>query len=814
MSDSTPPVPLNRPKLAAVVFTDVVGYSTRMQRDEAAAIALVQADFERMRTLCALHGGELLNTMGDGMMLCFPSAVQAVSFALRLQDEFGARKAALPPEQALEHRVGVHLGDVFRLENGSVAGDGVNIASRLEAKAPPGGICISQTVYDTVKGKVPMQATSMGLESFKNITEPIPVWHVRPEGTTSASDAGRSRLAPKGPRRLAKRWLIPAVSAVLVLAIAAGGWLWSRRDVSASRTGSGAVLTLADGKSIAVLPFTNMSADKDNAYFADGMHEELLTQLALLGELKVVSRTSVMDYRDSKKNMRQIGTELGVNSLVEGSVRRAGNQVRVTAQLIDAGSDKHLWAATYDRELKDIFAIQSELATEIAKALKVTLSPKAEMRIAARPTDNLEAYEIFLRAQELYNRSQGTIRVMSTIKDRIALLSKAVQLDPRFAHAWARLAVEHGRAYYSAVDKTPERQAQAKEAMNQALALAPDDLLVKIAEGDVFTMALSDYGAAARAYEAVLQSAPHNVDALNGLASVYRYQGRIVERVSLIERALAVEPRNFGALQRLKAHYTSYRYYDRALTYQQKLMDLRPDDVALQAEYHRIEFYRTGTWTNYDAWRSKLPAGAERKYSFVHLMDLNRAIAHRDYAEILRLADVTTEDERDAFDTSQKGIFRNLLIAITFHAKGDRMRATESARVGLRLVETEIKNRPKDWSSWQMKSWSHALLGQRDLAAAAHAQATAVAKEEGGTFDEDQARRYSLALYTLLGNRKEALSEMLRQLKLPDSHVHEFRVSIELADLWDDPAFKAIVNDPANNAPLPFNLQDRASTRK
>ena len=380
MSNLTPSPPPEKRRLAAVVFTDVVGYSARMQRDEASTISGVEADLDRMRKLCIEYGGEVLNSMGDGLMLCFPSAVKAVSFALKVQGEFAARKSSAP--QALEHRIGVHLGDVISLENGSVAGDGVNIASRLEAKAPPGGSCMSQTVYDTVNGKVPMQASFVGPQNLKNIAQPIPVWHVRPESGAGATDIRASKFAPPAPQRHAKRWLLSALSVVLVVSVAAGGWLWSRRDASLTPPVAKAGPALADSKSIAVLPFTNMSDNKDNAYFADGMQEELLTQLALLSELKVVSRTSVMDYRDTKKNIRQIGTELGVRTLVEGSVRRAGNSVRVAVQLIDTGSDKHLWAKSYDRELKDVFAIQSELATEIVRALKVSLSPHDQARLA------------------------------------------------------------------------------------------------------------------------------------------------------------------------------------------------------------------------------------------------------------------------------------------------------------------------------------------------------------------------------------------------------------------------------------------------
>ena len=422
-----------RRRLAAVVFTDVVGYAARMQRDESDTLAAVNADSRRMRECCAEQGGEVLNSMGDGLMLCFQSAAQAVTFALKVQEEFSARATGDPRRSALVHRLGVHLGDVIFQEDGSIAGDGVNIASRLEAKASPGGICISQAVYDTVKGKVPMQARFAGPLKLKNIAEPILAWQVLPAGAA----AGAAFAGATEPWWRGRRGLITAIS-IAVVAVA-GTWLWSRRDAPPAPFAGKVASAMADSQSIAVLPFTNMSDNKENAYFADGVHEELLTQLARLAELKVVSRTSVMDYRDSKKNMRQIGAELGARTLVEGSVRRAGNSVRVTAQLIDAATDKHLWAASYDRELKDIFSIQSELAHEIVAALKLNLSPQQMALLGRKPTDNLAAYDLFLRVQQMLNNDTGTFRIGANTMQRIELLSRAVELDPRFALAWAFL---------------------------------------------------------------------------------------------------------------------------------------------------------------------------------------------------------------------------------------------------------------------------------------------------------------------------------------------------------------------------------------
>ena len=796
-----------RQRLAAILAADVAGYSRLMAADERATVAALDAARVVIRRQIEANQGRVIDMAGDSVLAVFETAAGAVTAALAVQQELRVSLGEVPEDRCMRFRIGVHLGDVIEKADGTVYGDGVNIAARLQGLAKPGGITVSDSIRNAVRGKVGASFVDQGEQQVKNIAHPVRAFRVRTQGTGIPERAESSIHSTRQVQLESKHSIVVAGSVVLLFVAIASAWLWSSRNQTAEKIPPTAVSKAVDSKSIAVLPFTNMSEDKDTAYFADGVHEDLLTQLALLGELRVVSRTSVMDYRDTKKNIRQIGTELGVGTLVEGSVRRAGNQVRVTAQLIDASSDKHLWGKNYDRELKDIFAIQSELAIEIARALKVTLSPRAETQITTRPTSSLEAYDVFLRAQELFNQSQGTIREWASLKDRIALLSKAVELDPQFAHAWARLATEHARAYYSATDKTPARQTQAKLAMDRALGLAPEDLVVRIAEGDYYRMALADYERAAQAFAKVLQAAPHNVDALNGLASVYLYQDRAAERVALIERALTVEPRSFGALKGLKFHYVIYRHYDRALAYQQKLIDLRPNDISLQAERQRIEYLRTGTWDAYDTWRSRLPERAEGKFLMVRNMDVDRAIARRDYAEVLRLAEVDSEDSRDSVDSSQAGILKHRLLALTHRARGDRVRAIESARMGMRLLEAETKNRPRDWYSWQLKSWLHAVLGERGAALATHERAVAVAKKEGGAIDEESSRRGLLGLHALLGNRREAVAEASRQLKLPDSHPNEMRLSLELADLWDDSQFQAILNDPSNISPLPFNTK-------
>jgi TolB-like protein len=732
--------------------------------------------------------GRVIDMAGDSVLAVFESANGAVSAALAIQADLKPIADATPAERRMQFRIGVNLGDVIEKSDGTIYGDGVNIAARLQTKAAPGGICLSQTVHDTVKNKVQMQAQFGGRESFKNIAAPIPIWLITTGGVPVQS----------AQTRTAKRWL-PAAIAALVLLAAGGGWFWSHRTpLRAVVAGS------VDGKSLAVLPLVNMSEDKDMTYFADGIHEDLLTQLALLGDLKVVSRTSVMEYRNSTKNMKQIGAELGVGALLEGSVRRAGNQVRVSAQLIDARTDQHLWAKSYDRELKDIFAIQAELATEIARSLRVSLAPQEEARLAKKPTENLEAYDLFLQHQEQVNRTAGSVSSFSTVKQRVALLEKAVALDPNFALAWARLAAEHARVYRYEIDRTPSRVARAREAMEHALKLAPNDPQVEIAQATYYELALSDELSAERAYRQVLAVAPNNVEALTGLADLLYREARLSERMPLLERALAVDPRNVPALVRLANSYRSFRQFDRALALRQQLIRIRPDNLELQANYYLVDYLRTGSWQSYDKWRSTVPADAAVKLYRIWTMDLDRAAGRRDFTEVVRLYDVIPEDIR-ALEAPIDEAGRHFGQALALRAQGDSTRSAQKARAALQIFDAELRKMPASENLWYYKALTHALLGEREVALAAHAREVAEASTSGLSSAE-RSRRHILEISALLGDRDEALAELARQLKMPDGHPHDMRVRLTLASLWDDPKFQVLVNDPANNAPLAFTV--------
>ncbi len=777
-------------RLAAILAADAVGYSRLMSADDRATVAALDAARAVFRNHIQANQGRVVDMAGDSVLAVFETAAGAVSAALATQRELEANVGEIPTDQRLLFRIGVHMGDVIEKADGTIYGDGVNIAARLQSLAPAGGAVISEAVRGSVKNRVAAHFVDLGAQSVKNISEPVRAFQVQGADSKRIPTAAKSRTGS---------WAVVALSIVGAVIVGAG-WYAIHSGMLQSKP------ERADAKSIAVLPFANISDDKDTAYFADGVHEDLLTQLALLGDLKVISRVSVMDYRNTKKNVRQIGSELGVASVVEGSVRRAGNQVRVTAQLIDARSDTHLWAKTYDRELKDIFAIQTELATEIAKSLKVSLEPEASQRLAKRPTNNLEAYDLFLRHRELVHQTAGSIRTISSVVERIDLLSKAVALDPDFALAWAQLAAEHGRSYFMGVDRSRGRLELADAAFRRAQALAPEDLLVKIEAGAYYVYARPDPQRAAKAYEEVLAVAPNNVNALVGLANVRLREMQFGERAALLERALALDPRNPATLNYLGNQYRDFRQYDRALALFQQLDNLRPGDYDIPAKWHELEYVRSGSWDSYDSWRKTLPAGAESKSSRVRFADIDRAVARRDFDEALRLLGTKSDDLKPVEDNADR-LSDEMARAVLLRAKGDKAQALKVAQAAMAKVEVELNTTGDPSGLLQTKSYLHAILGERDAAFATLARRVALRRDKGDVRLAEIEQRDRLQLLALLNDHSGALAELERQLKLPEAFANTYRIDPSLASLWDDPKFQAIVDNPANNAPLSFDTK-------
>jgi TolB-like protein/class 3 adenylate cyclase/Tfp pilus assembly protein PilF len=531
-------------RLAALCFADIAGYTELSARDEDEAVALVKVFQGVARRAVEEHGGRIVKFIGEAVLAEFTSTGAAARSALELRDRFAAdarmRGMGLP-----DVRAGVHIGEIVTSPDGDLYGAGVNIASRIHAAAEPGQVWVSEDVWRQLRPRREFVFESRGERELKGVDAPVALYSVR---LASAAPATRETAALDGaaPDRSASG---PA----------------KRREVS----------TAPRKPSVAVLPFANMSPNAENEYFSDGVTEEILNLLAGVEGLKVISRTSIMRYKGTDKPMRQIGEELGVASILEGSVRQAGKRVRITAQLIDAASDAHLWAERYDRDLEDIFAIQTDVAERIVEALRVRLKPKERARLAGRPTDNLEAYQSYLKGRHFLNR-----RTATNLREAMEWFRKAIGADPSFAHAWAGLADAWALLPYYSVRAVPEAGAEARAAAEHALALDPGLGEVHAALGNVawkewrFDEAEADYRRA-------LELAPGYAPAYLWYGNFMALRGREDEAFAAFRRALELDPVSLPVHMGFGAALQHHRRFDEAIAVYRKAIELDPGYVAV-----------------------------------------------------------------------------------------------------------------------------------------------------------------------------------------------------------------------------------------
>jgi len=448
-------------RLAAILAADVAGYSRLMGLDEAGTLARLNAlRRDLIDPRVAEHKGRIVKTTGDGILAEFPSVVEAVACALAVQQGMAVRNAGTAQDQCIEFRIGINLGDVI-VEDGDIHGDGVNIAARLEALAEPGMICVTAIVQSQVEGRLDCAFEDQGERSLKNIARPVRVYRVGPRSplpNPPPQSPGQARGGEGAPRAGAPNYPPPLAGEGRVGAVEAPA----------------PALALPDKPSIAVLPFQNMSGAPEQEYFADGMVEEIITALSRIRWLFVIARNSSFTYKGQAIDVKQVGRELGVRYALEGSVRKAANRVRITAQLIEVETGAHLWADRFDGLLEDVFDLQDKVAISVAGVIEPALQAAESARSANRPTSDLTAYDLYLRAFG-YHQSYEKNRVT----EAISLLDKAIERDPSYGSAFALAASYHLRRHLSGwADDPAYEQRTALVLARQALRLTADDATV------------------------------------------------------------------------------------------------------------------------------------------------------------------------------------------------------------------------------------------------------------------------------------------------------------------------------------------------
>ena len=557
-------------KLSAVLSADVKGYSRLMGRDEAGTVDRLKEYRTLMTDVIQQYRGRVVDSPGDNILAEFASVVDATESAVKIQQELKNRNAELPIDSRMEFRIGINLGDV--IEDGDrIYGDGVNIAARMESLAEAGAICISGTSYDQIKNKLNLGYKNLGENRVKNIAEPVRVYRVLmdPGSAGTVIDA----------RRKHKKWM---ALAVVILIIAIGGLLnWyfflhkstQRQPASLEKM----ALPLSDKPSIAVLPFDNLSGNPEQEYFSDGLTEEIITALSKTPEVFVIARHSAFIYKGKSVKVQKVGRELGVRYVLEGSVRKAGDKVRITAQLIDATTGKHLWAERYDRNLRDIFAIQDEITLAIIKAMQVELTKGEMADLTGRGTKNLDAYLKALQAQEQWWRmdKQGTLKARQ-------LALEAIAIDPRYGYPYAIVSWAHMMEVWLQSSKSPKESMKlAVEAIQKALTLDESDYRIHIVLSNLYIMQGENDEAISSARRA-LELCPGGAFAHAVLGTALRYACRFSESVQFREQAIKLDPFPTALeFRNLALAYSRVGRYDDAIAEYKKALHMNPNDWAV-----------------------------------------------------------------------------------------------------------------------------------------------------------------------------------------------------------------------------------------
>jgi TolB-like protein/Tfp pilus assembly protein PilF len=522
---------LKQRRLAAIMFTDVVGYTLLGQKNESLSLSLLEDQRKLIRTSLNHHNGREVKTIGDAFLIEFPSALDAIKCAYDIQRTAGELNLSLTEDRRLHLRIGIHLGDVVESE-GDISGDAVNVASRIGPFAENGGISLSRQIYDQVQNKFELALTSLGTKTLKNVNTPIELYKV-------ALPWHEERISP--PAKL-------------------------------------------DKKRIAVLPFANISPNPSDEYFSDGMTEELIATLSRIKSLGVIARTSIIRYKGLTKPVVEIGRELNVGTVLEGSVRVAGKKLRITAQLIDAGTEEHLWSETYDRNLEDAFSIQSEIAKRIARALKVRVLQSETLRLEKKATGIPEAYSLYLKGRHSLNT-----RTEKGLKDAIQKFESSIKRDPKFALAYTGLADAYSILASYSLEYVPPKEGfpKAKTAAEKALSL--DDHLAEAhaSLGLVKFYYEWDWNGAEAEFKKALELNPGYAQAHQYYADFVKSFGRFDEALEEMKKALTLDPLSYSINTGIGHVLYLSRQYDLAIDQYRKVVESDPSFVPARLWFGR-----------------------------------------------------------------------------------------------------------------------------------------------------------------------------------------------------------------------------------
>ena len=574
-------------KLTAILSADAVGYSRLMNDDEEATVRTLQSYRKVFSTLIVQHNGRLIDSPGDNLLAEFPSVVDGLRCALDVQHELANKNAALSENRRMRFRIGLNLGDVIE-EKGRLYGDGVNVAARLESLAEPGGIQFSGAVYDQVKNKLPNRFEFTGDQQVKNIPDPVRTYRVAMDSQT---DGQRNITGIAKPKRL-KTVLVFLLGTITILSVGFGGYYWQERNrQTPSDTSPESSLSPPPAfhkASIAVLPFKNLSDDVEQEYFSDGITNDIITDLSKFRELLVIASNTVFMYKGKTVSIKNVGRELGVAYIMEGSVQKAGDNVRINAQLIDASDGTHVWAERYNRTYMDIFELQGDIVQAIVAKLAIQAFQYEQARALRKKPKDLLAYDYLLRGYAYYHQRSRSAFAMAK-----NMFSKAVELDPFYAAAYVGLGeLEYGKVGYGWTEFPDKALKKALELGQKAIALDDFNSNAHSLLSSIYTFQ-NKYELAINEAERAIELNPNDSGSYNELGWVLLWSGQVDEAINALEMSLRLDtssPRNIWFHLGI-AHYLKEDYGKAADILEQGLTK-RPDflgyHMALAAAYARL----------------------------------------------------------------------------------------------------------------------------------------------------------------------------------------------------------------------------------
>jgi TolB-like protein/Tfp pilus assembly protein PilF len=779
-------------EIGHVLFIDIVGYSNLLITEQSELLQKLKEivwGTEQFR-LAEAEGKLLRLPTGDGGALVFRNNPEApVLCAMEISKE-------LKRHPELQVRMGIHSGPVNEITDlnaqANIAGAGINIAQRVMDCGDAGHILLSKHVADDleqypqwrshlhdigeceVKHGVRVHAVSLYTDEVGNPAVP------------EKFKAVAAAVSAAHPKPVIPKWaMIGAVVALIVM----GFLLWSKRTPT---------ISAAPDKSIAVLPFENLSEEKANAFFADGVQDEILTDLAKIADLKVISRTSVMQYKSGlARNLRKIGEELGVAHVVEGSVQRAANKIRVNAQLIDARTDAHLWAQTYDRDLADIFAIQSEIAKAIADQLQAKLSPNEKAAIEQPPTADITAFDLYTRANNVVLANSFSVADRQNLRQAADLLNQALARDPSFFLAYCRLASAHAQLYFLG-DHTPGRLALAEAAVQAAFRLQPDAGEAHLARAENFYRGYLDYNGALAELDIARRTLPNDPRIFELTGYILRRRGKHEEGLQYQQRALELDPRNFFTLQQIALSYVNLRRYSEEAAVLDRGLAIKPDDVETKVARALVDFdWKADTRPlrqTIDSIRAKNPGAMQS----VADSWFNCALAERDPVAASQ-ALLALGENTFGMDAAQIGEFRRSfgegLIARMLR---DEVKARALFTAARAEQEKSVESKTDYGPALCVLGLIDAALGRKEEALREGRRAVELLPVEKDSFNGAAMIEYLALIAAWVGEKDLACEQLAIATRLPGSLSYG---QLKLLPYWDplrgDPRFEKIVQSLA-----------------